>query len=261
MSTPPRDAEERRRSLAAFGLPEAARYGRMTLTGLAGGRVAYRFALILPDGREASVATFPSADAVDWPDPYVITVYGVFGPPVAATLALPGIPVTLLYPLFFADAQADAAAPAPRGPGMTWLWATVCYGTSVVYGVVRAHPDGTLTEELGGLEARHTAPDRERAYQGLPYLRRRVQQKTSAVPPAAEFLEACEAAAAILRRMNRELTQENLLRHLPYQRTRFTELRAAYAAQGHPWATDWAALRRRLFRSPDVDDDAPPRRR
>lgn len=238
---PERAAETRRSVLAAFGLPPDAPYGRLTMTGAPAGAVRYEAALIHPDGREAPATTATEATREAWPTPYVITFYGLFGPGPWRTAALPGIPVVLLWPLRPGPAP-DETAPPP----MAWLWATVRYGTSPVYGLARTHPDGGLTEELGGLEHQHNKIERERAYRGLAHLRRKIQRE-SAPLPAEEFLSQCEqAAVALWLGGDRALTPKALYTTLGWGHSRFYQLLADYRAQNYPWAANARALCSRL---------------
>lgn len=266
MTTAPERADARRRTLAAFGLPEGTPYGRLTLTGNRAGTVDYEAALIHPDGCEEPASKVTGTAQADWPAPYVVTLYGLFAAPPASPTTLPGLtePVRWL-PVHVGD---PLTTPPEQGDiGMVLLWATVRYGTSVVYGALWAHPDGTLTDGVKGTHLRHNKVEREWAYQGLPHLRTKVQRATTPLP-AEEFLGLCQETAVLLwLGGTREFKPLTIYTARGWGHSRFYQLLAEYRAQGYPWAksarlfcaqlelhAEREVLRRRRAGIPDIPD-------
>ena len=191
--------------------------------------------------------------------------YGLFGPAPARATALPGS-TEVVYHTLPVGSPEDVASGRGAMP-MHWFWATVRYGASGVYGLLRAHPNGELSAELGGLERRHNKVERERAYRGLAYLRARAQRGSSPLL-AEEFLQLCQETAVLLwlggTRVFKPLTIYTARGWGP---SRFYELLADYRAQGYPWARSGKALcshlelyaerevlRRRRAGVPDIPD-------
>lgn len=256
MTTPAREAEERRRCLVAFGLPESVPYGRVTMTVIPEGPVRYELALILPDGREERVQELLGSARADWDAAYAITFYVLFGPAPAQAGALPGSPAgteVVLHRWSLGTAE-DAATGAGEVPAYLF-WGTARYGTSAVYALTRAHPDGEWSDGLGGLHFPHTEPERDLAYRGLELLRAKRPSRVRLTPTAEEFLGHVDQGLANLRRRNREPTPDSLIGQLPWQKSRVYELLELFRAQGHPWATMRALLRRGHRGSLAEDDD------
>jgi len=257
-TTQARRAEERRHCLAAFGFAETVRYGRITMAGTPDGTVRYELAVILPDGREIGHTLHQGTAQAEWPDPYVVTFYGVFGALPAQRRPLRGLPVAA-PPVFSLGTQEDVAAGYGDLP-FHWLWATVRYGASPIVGVLRAHPDPDepFSDGLDDLQRRHTKADRDRAYAGIALLRARAAGKELTRPTAEEFLRHADDALADLRRAGIEPDPDHLIGQLPWEKSWVYELLEGYRKedpQGRPWATMRALLRRGHRGSLAADDD------
>ena len=257
-----RAAEERRMALAAHGLPEATRYGWLTMRGTDAGTVRYELAEVFPDGRVEVFLDWTGQAQADWPIPYVLTIYGVLGPLPAYIRRFPELADSerVFHRVHFGPAPAgggEVIESADTEASALPLWTlrgTARYGSSPVYAETRPRPEGGWRDGLGGLHLRHTKRDRDLAYKGLPHLRAAREGKRLTTPPAEEFLQKAQEAAALLRRYNRTLTREHVVAQLPWEKSRCAEILATYRAQGVAWAASWKTLLLRLHRGFLADD-------
>jgi hypothetical protein len=153
------EAEERRAALAAHGLPADVQYCRISTTRETPGHIRYEFAEVHPDGCiEVIEGGFSVPDGrPGWWRDYVLMDYCVADAP-PSTVRLP--------PPYGSVTTGISTVDGRHVTSWKPLRATVRYGDSPVYAQMRWHPGGGESVELCGLERRHSAADRERAWRG-----------------------------------------------------------------------------------------------